>query len=425
MWSSNATGDIQISPDDISGVQDESPALVHAAMGILAFFSVGGIVGNALVLYVFSRQKQMPTSTIFILTLAATDFVSSLITMPFTITVELLKFQVEWDMICKLYHFLITSTIPFSAFVMVAIALDRYLCIVHPFKHTMTLVRAKLIVFVLAMIAVCIGLLCCLVYGVYKDGDDIVTLAFKGNGTEERNTFLNANETLFHNHTFFHNIRTQKVIVYNGKCLRNTILISDFTFKGIQMFYSSLFGVCAVFVIVLYISIYQRVSSRRQRLRIIGNRYCTCCISSSTVEHEQTEFSMLHNESNKVVEIGETTISEGNSLRIKKNSTETQGNNGVQPDADGDALVRSSGVSKAKLEKLRIANIKTALMLSVVALVFIFAFLPAWLMALKVVTMNVMVFYMYFLYNVANPVIYAFMNPNFRNQLKDIFERCR
>ncbi|KAK3604547.1 hypothetical protein CHS0354_036276 [Potamilus streckersoni] len=355
MSSSNVTFDIRIAADDSSDVQDENPALFHAAMGIIAFLSVGGIV----------------------------------------------------------------------AFVMVAIALDRYLCIVHPFKHTMTLVRAKLIVFVLALIAVCIGLFCCLVYGVYNDGEDSISLAFKGNVTEERNKFLNANETLFLNDTYSFNMHSRKGIVYNGTCSRNTILISDITFKGIQMFYSSLFGVCAVFVIVLYISIYQRVSSRRQRLRIVGNRYCTCCISSSTVEHEQTEFTMLHNEGNKMVEIDEATKNEGNSLCIKKESTETQGNNGAQSDADRDALVRPSGVSKAKLEKLRIANIKTALMLSVVALVFIFAFLPAWLMALKVVPMNVIVFYMYFLYNVANPVIYAFMNPNFRNQLKAIFERCR
>ncbi|XP_035828228.1 muscarinic acetylcholine receptor M3-like [Aplysia californica] len=71
-----------------------------------------------------------------------------------------------------------------------------------------------------------------------------------------------------------------------------------------------------------------------------------------------------------------------------------------------------------------IANIKTAFMLFIVTLVFIIAFLPALLMANSLIPFNMVVFYGYFVYNVANPFIYAFMNQTFREDVKRIIKLC-
>jgi cholecystokinin A receptor/hypocretin (orexin) receptor 2 len=70
-------------------------------------------------------------------------------------------------------------------------------------------------------------------------------------------------------------------------------------------------------------------------------------------------------------------------------------------------------------------NIKTALMLSIVAVIFIVVFLPAWLMMHTIIPFNATIFYLYFTYNVSNPFVYAFMNPDFRNQMLDIFSKRR
>ena len=53
-----------------------------------------------------------------------------------------------------------TSTVPFSALNMVAIAVDRYICIVHPLKHVtiMTINRAKYVVGALLLMAITLGL---------------------------------------------------------------------------------------------------------------------------------------------------------------------------------------------------------------------------------------------------------------------------
>jgi len=89
----------------------------------------------------------------------------------------------------QIYHFLITSNIPFSALIMVAIAVDRYLCICHPWQSAQLMNQAraklvvtalgdrspcpilelwKLVVTALALFAALIGICVALMYGVYR-----------------------------------------------------------------------------------------------------------------------------------------------------------------------------------------------------------------------------------------------------------------
>ena len=65
----------------------------------------------------------------------------------------------------------------------------------------------------------------------------------------------------------------------------------------------------------------------------------------------------------------------------------------------------------------RRTHLKTAVMLSIVAITYIVAFLPAWLMILEIIQFHVVVFYLYFTHHVTNPIIYAFLNEDFRQQL--------
>ena len=168
----NITASYENKYNSVREVDDsDTLATVHVAMVIVGFLS--GTIGNALVIYVFARQKPKLTSTIFILTLACIDFATSLVTMPYTIVVVLLNTfnKVQYDVVCRIYQFLVTNTVPFSAFVMVDIAFDRYLCIVHPFKRvtSMTLKQVKAIVAWLFFLAFTLGLLCCLIYGTLRE----------------------------------------------------------------------------------------------------------------------------------------------------------------------------------------------------------------------------------------------------------------
>ncbi|XP_069113605.1 orexin/Hypocretin receptor type 1-like [Argopecten irradians] len=388
---------------------------LYTAIGMLAVFSIIGIIGNALVLYVFSNFKQKLTSTIFILTLAGTDFITCLITIPYSIVVEILDYSLYYDIVCQIYQFLITTTVPFSAFVMVAIAVDRYLCICHPFRHAMTIRRAEYIVAVLCAFAVMLGVLCCLNYGIidlYEEVD--ISNSSSRNTTTMYNTsvvsgrFSVENPGNATNFTYDPPVLKEKVLVRPGLCA--PINVDNPFFQVYQKIYSSFFAICAVIVMVLYAIIYRSVlARRRQRLKIVSNKCCGFWTAIPN-EAESTEISTLTN----VSEIGDV---EKHDKSVQKNGT----NSSTSQPGEKDVIIRPSNVSRAKLEKMKIANIKTAFMLSIVTLVFIIAFLPSWLVALRVLKMNVVVFYMYFSYNVANPVIYAFMNNTFKAQLKELF----
>lgn len=192
--------------------------------------------------------------------------------------------------------------------------------------------------------------------------------------------------------TFLTNCRDKDVPIYTSTCLPNEIVFSTFFRKTYQKIYASMFLVSFIIVFLLYIAIYRSVLTRRSKrlrarqktnLRLLRDVSVTDTQVTAENAHNGFEVMELQNDRKKVLETD-------TSLR----------------------------------EKYLLANIRTALMLFVVTLVFILTFLPSWLMAHTVVSFNAVVFYLYFAYNVSNPIIYAFMNPTFRRELRDVVS-CR
>ena len=140
----------------------------HIALYLmLSFFSVLGVIGNAIAFYIFFHRRNSGTSVIFILALAGTDFITCLVTVPFTVVFEALQYRLHYDGLCKMYMFFITSTIPYSSFIMAGIAFDRYFCICHPFLHVLTVQRARLVVLCLALPAFAFGIITGMFYGIF------------------------------------------------------------------------------------------------------------------------------------------------------------------------------------------------------------------------------------------------------------------
>lgn len=412
---------------------------------ILCIFSVVGTLGNGLVLYVFSRTTGKLTSTIFILALAGTDFVTCLVIIPYTVIAIYLEYLLVYDILCKVYQFLITCPVPLSAFIMVAIAVDRYLCICHPFAHIMTVKRAKIVVGVLALFATILGLITALGFSVYAmqprsdnsvnstdDRPDINIV--KSNTTSDHfskdtNTFptgLTSNT-----YSMQEELPAKLYRTYTGLCYPTTVLLSDDFTNVYQKVYSAFFLCSLLIVLILYGLIYSSVTKQRAKRRAqkMGGRvkqvntHCQTDESTIPLTSVKHKTNSNHNNVNLKVEVdGETTctklmceehpngINESDSKPVKKVSLRNK------PTAEQ---------NKDKKDHDRLANIKTAIMLFIVTIVFIVAFLPAWLMAHRWLQFNTIVFYMYFIYNVANPVIYAFMNQMFRENMCRIFNSCR
>ena len=421
---------------------NQDQQLLMAVTGILSFFMILGTVGNSLVLYVYIRKRNKLASTVFIITLACTDLITCVIIIPYTVVFEFLNSHVKYDFFCKLYMFLITSNVPFSAFIMVAIAVDRYLCICHPFTHLLNVKRAKMVIVGLVMVAFSLGLITALNYGVYRLGQmsynstNYVSRSCVNNinCTEVNKYDLDLNERKEYDLTLCNHdnsvssigdpcyvkrglnasakntdlanvggsllLLVNSVLVTDGSCGPNGLIFDPKFIVTYQKIYSSFFVVVLVTVIVLYIMIYRFVSirrARRQRQRTQSQKSNYSSIREAPTPHRHVRAS----------------ISDGS----------------VRTSVEPEALIISEKTSKCEItrqmtirEKGLVANIRTAGMLFVVTAVFIIVFLPAWLMAHEVVPYNMLIFYMYFFYNVANPLIYAFMNKSFRRNLKDALD---
>ncbi|XP_069119434.1 cholecystokinin receptor type A-like [Argopecten irradians] len=394
---------------------DDYPAIL-VVMCMLSLFSVAGTIGNALVIYVFSKQRDKSTSTMFILTLAATDFFTCLVIVPHTIIWEYLSKRMQFDAICKIYHFLITSNVPFSFFIMVAIAFDRYFKICRPWTHAMDPPVAKRVILGLLIFAMSLGIIPFFSYGIYEPPAAVNQTLGKAEGEPVVSSHVSFTTATFINYSMYDSEPTETSSnadatkppeYYYGMCVASETFISNHVRMFYQKIYASLFLIAFILVGILYGLIFKSLISRRAK---------------------KLQNSMSNGKSSKLQVNQTSTASQTciSSSRLVTNEeqkmTNDQSNESLMPQKKPLQSSREREREKIKnvREKQRMANIKTAGILFIVTAVFIAAFLPAWLMAIRMIPAYMVLFYMYFSYNVANPIIYAFFNRAFRVEMKNV-----
>jgi cholecystokinin A receptor len=339
------------------------------AMALLAIFTVTGTIGNALVLFVYSGFNQKRTSTIFILTLASNDLIVSVIIMPYRLATELIRIAIDYDLkfICNITSFLAT-TVLFSVFVMVLIAVDRYLCICHTFLHmrVMTAGRARLIVVLLTVL--------------------VIILAVLNSIGTGHDWYLQSGKPLWDDPELVYSM----FYLYDvdGGCSRY-----DVYYTYIEPIS---YLICVIIIIIMYSMIYRSLQTRMRmpdQTQTIPNHCCAvnwrCC-------------------QNK------------NKMETGRQGTEahTKGPSGAMLKPARKSIYRD------KRDKLQNDNLRATLMLAVVALVFIVAKLPKLVTHFVSFNYRSSMYSLYFMNNVANPVIYAFTNPTFRDNLKKKLCKC-
>ena len=424
-----------MSDDDDDFIQ-VTAAQMYFIVSMLAVFSVFGSAGNAIVLYVFSAAKDDLVSTLFIIVLAVVDFSTCVFVIPFTIVYELVSYNIRFDVLCKFYQFLITSNIPFSALIMTAIAVDRYLCICHPFARLLTLRRARLVVCVLAAFAGALGVVGGLTHSVYHrppqraQGDvanstDSVTIII---ATSKSSASAIAETEIGE-------------AVYTGQCGPAHLILNKRFALAFQKCYTSLFVVCLGVVVVLYALIYRSVLRQRQKRQRLRGGPVRLRGAPPSVQH--TGGTLVPAADNQSPAAAAAAVHDSGLLTVPQRHNDRDESEACLEAAESaclhpTAVVADTVVDKTIGEKAstdttaaaaeaesarrnRIANIKTAAMLFVVTVVFAVSFFPALAMTVKLLPFHMIIFYMYFANNVANPVIYSFMNNNFRKQLVRLF----
>lgn len=71
-----------------------------------------------------------------------------------------------------------------------------------------------------------------------------------------------------------------------------------------------------------------------------------------------------------------------------------------------------------------LGNLKTAFMLFVVTIVMLIVYTPSLLTSLHIIEYNPIHWNIIYINNAANPIVYSFLNYNFRKNLKNTFKYC-
>ncbi|XP_039726846.1 neuropeptide FF receptor 1 [Pteropus medius] len=130
-----------------------------AAMFIVAYVLIFLLcmVGNALVCFIVLKNRHMRTVTnMFILNLAVSDLLVGIFCMPTTLVDNLITGWPFDNATCKMSGLVQGMSVSASVFTLVAIAVERFRRIVHPFRQKLTLRKALVTIAVIWAVALLI-----------------------------------------------------------------------------------------------------------------------------------------------------------------------------------------------------------------------------------------------------------------------------
>ncbi|XP_062409554.1 neuropeptide FF receptor 2 [Sardina pilchardus] len=115
------------------------------------------MVGNGMVCFIILRSRNMRTVTnLFILNLAISDLLVGIFCMPTTLVDNIITGWPFGSLLCKLSGMVQGISVSASVFTLVAIAVDRFRCIVYPFRQKLTISTSTLIIVIIWVLAIAI-----------------------------------------------------------------------------------------------------------------------------------------------------------------------------------------------------------------------------------------------------------------------------
>uniref|UniRef100_A0A4W2D929 Neuropeptide FF receptor 2 n=1 Tax=Bos indicus x Bos taurus TaxID=30522 RepID=A0A4W2D929_BOBOX len=130
-----------------------------AAIFIISYFLIFFLcmVGNTVVCFIVMRNKHMHTVTnLFILNLAISDLLVGIFCMPITLLDNIIAGWPFGSTMCKISGLVQGISVAASVFTLVAIAVDRFRCVIYPFKPKLTIKTAFVIIMIIWVLAIAI-----------------------------------------------------------------------------------------------------------------------------------------------------------------------------------------------------------------------------------------------------------------------------
>ncbi|KAG1930432.1 neuropeptide Y receptor type [Pimephales promelas] len=136
-------------------------SLAVATVFILAYGLIFSLcmLGNLLVCFIVLKNRQMRTVTnIFILNLAISDLLVGILCLPITLVDNLITGWPFDVVICKMSGLVQGASVSASVFTLVAIAVERFRCIVYPFQRKLT--QRQAIISIASIWALAVAIMC-------------------------------------------------------------------------------------------------------------------------------------------------------------------------------------------------------------------------------------------------------------------------
>ncbi|XP_074200864.1 neuropeptide FF receptor 2 isoform X1 [Camelus bactrianus] len=176
IWSVNATKHDLYADGNITYVSYYLHQPQVAAVFIISYFLIFFLcmVGNTVVCFIVMRNKHMHTVTnLFILNLAISDLLVGIFCMPTTLLDNIIavlearslrrRCQHGWVLgwpfgstMCKISGLVQGMSVAASVFTLVAIAVDRFQCVVYPFKPKLSIKTSFVIIMIIWVLAIAI-----------------------------------------------------------------------------------------------------------------------------------------------------------------------------------------------------------------------------------------------------------------------------
>nr|ANO39043.1 GCR075 [Schmidtea mediterranea] len=379
-----------------------SPSIEHQipiAMITMCVNSFIGCVGNGIVILIYCVQRnENCTVSLFIFVLAVIDFSTCLCVIPFTVVNEFLLWYIGSPALCFIYYVLNTFNVPFSSLLTSCVAIDRYCSICHPFHQIFTVHRAKILIISLGLFSLFLAITT--TQFAFLSMAELASNISQGNKSEYKCT--DPSQLTFHTVKSAHLKMFYILLKINHSC----------------------YVFCIIVVILLYILIYRAIILLRYRKRQLQGRIDAKSheMMSSFMAIRKSEVAIPNislvglNPNENYLKIPQ--IKSGSFACYSRSSCCSRN---FSVNDNFQTQIRSISKSLIKDSDL-LQNIRSAIMLFVVAIVYITSFIPALLMANKMISLNLAVFYLYYVNNAANPIIYCFMNQQFRADFKRLMK---
>ncbi|XP_033744556.1 orexin receptor type 2-like [Pecten maximus] len=364
----------------LEALNDDKALLFLPVIIFVAFLMLTGVIGNILVIYVYCRKYKSRSSNYFIVAMAVFDLLSSTICMPIDIYDVRFHYTFYSALACKLFRYSQNVTTFGSVIILIEIAFDRYVKICRPLRMV-TALKTKILCAVAGILAIILSVPALILFGITRAPTHVTGLY--GHDCSVSDEYK---ESLFR----------------------------DIFYK---YFIPLVFGVAFILLAGLYIRIWYEI--RRRKDIIIGDKPASSNRPSD--EHpDGGHYIVKRPRYASSVSDDESSVFTNNKRSFKRSLSNTSRKS------------RFGSISEA-LSQVKVS--RTTKIFIAVTVAFVLSYLPTMVVQVFVSRQKGSVLEIseekqlilklfarsYYINNVINPVIYSFLNINFRTHCSKLF----